>query len=163
MRAEENVVVTVKEDSSTNTYHVEGVFDVTASKKQAWKVLTDYNHLASFVSTIQASQVLYREKDYLLLKQEMSGRYFIFSKKIHLVLRVFERPMKQITFEDTLLKDFEFYVGQWEIQQKKKGCRVEYQLKAKTHFGTPHSIQKSIFQRDIKKMMEQVAARILSP
>ena len=78
-------------------------------------------------------------------------------------MRVFEKPMKQIMFEDTLLKDFEFYIGQWEIKQEKERYRIEYQLRAKTSFGTPHSIQKAVFQRDIKKMMEQVAAKILTP
>jgi hypothetical protein len=46
--ADDAIHVTAKKDGQTIT--VDAVFDVAATQRQAWDVLTDFNHMPNFVA-----------------------------------------------------------------------------------------------------------------
>src|SRR5450631_954317 len=62
------------EDLSHGTYRLEGHIHVAATPYDAWKVLTDYEHMSSFVSSLRKSAVQDSTTDRLLLEQEALGK-----------------------------------------------------------------------------------------
>src|SRR6266699_1742851 len=55
-------------------YRVVGTFRVNASSQVAWSVLTDYDNLSSFVSSMRSSSAARPEAGRLLVTQEAVGR-----------------------------------------------------------------------------------------
>src|SRR3954465_12745292 len=103
------------DDLGHGTYRLEGHIKVAGPPYDAWRVLTDYEHISKFVSSLRKSTVKDSTTDRVLLEQEALGKEFVFSKKIRVVLQVTEIPYKRIMFEDVSHEDFAFYEGSWEI------------------------------------------------
>ena len=78
------------ETNASGVYVVEGAFDVTAPRSMAWDVLTDYDGIDNFVSSMQRSVVRERHPDHVIVEQDGVGKLFVFSKRIHVVLEVRE-------------------------------------------------------------------------
>src|SRR5581483_933228 len=73
-------------DLGNGGYTVRGAFDVDAPPSLVWAVLSDYARIGDFVSSVRKSIVLERHPDYAIIEQEGSGKVFIFSKQVHVVL-----------------------------------------------------------------------------
>ena len=58
-----------------------------------WRVLTDYEHISKFVSSLRKSTVKESTTDRLLLEQEALGKEFVFSKRIRVLLQRFEKEV----------------------------------------------------------------------
>ncbi|MBI3292650.1 MAG: hypothetical protein HYZ73_07585 [Elusimicrobia bacterium] len=69
-------------DVNHGAYRLEGHFVVEAPRHVVWEVLTDYDHIREFVSSIRTSQVKQRDKDWLLLEQDAVGRVLFFWTEI---------------------------------------------------------------------------------
>jgi len=139
-------------------------FYVKADTQTAWKVLSDYENIPKFVSTMKKSHIEKRCEDNLLLTQEAEGGFLFITKKVHVLLKVHEIPGKSIFFEDVSLKDFCFYQGSWNIQPcGQGGVSVVYALEAKKNFDAPFAgdymnggvkdlitaVQKEIYKRQM--------------
>jgi ribosome-associated toxin RatA of RatAB toxin-antitoxin module len=141
-------------------YRLEGGFYVEVSCQTVWEVLTDYDRIDEFVSSMKASAVKEVKEGRILLEQVAFGRVLIFSKEIHVLLEVHEEPMSRIAFEDVLHKDFKFYAGSWALEEISDGCRVRYQLQATPDFSAPNFIVKEIFMETAKNLLEEVRLEI---
>lgn len=62
-------------------YQIEGILKVAATPHRAWAVLTDYDHMSTFLSSMTHSKVLKRNGHELLLEQSAVGSVLIFKKK----------------------------------------------------------------------------------
>ena len=98
-------------------FEVEGQCTADASGAEAWDVLTDYNGIDRFVSSMRESRVSGHIDHDVLVEQVAVGRLFLFSRRLHTVLRVHEEPVKEIRFEDVLGRDFARYRGDWRIER----------------------------------------------
>ena len=67
---------------------VEAAFDVNVPTPLAWEVLTDYEGIGRFVSSIRQSTIKKREVGRVLLEQHGVGRAWIVSLPMHVVLDV---------------------------------------------------------------------------
>src|SRR5262245_29342018 len=75
-----NAPVTVDvENGAGKTYVVDAAFDVNVPASLAWEVLTDYEGIGRFVSSIRQSTVKRREAGRVLLEQHGVGRAWIVS------------------------------------------------------------------------------------
>lgn len=149
------------EEPSRGVYSLEGFFSVDASSATAWSVLTDYDGIAGFVSSMRRSRVLERRADGVLVEQEAYGRIFLFSRRVRVLLRVRERPLEEIAFEDISREDFDFYAGSWSIEGAGPSLRVLYRLEAKRRFAAPEFIARGMFRRNAQALLDQVRAEIL--
>jgi hypothetical protein len=68
------------------SYIVTAQFDVNADPETAWQVLTDYEGIARFVSSIRDSTIKAREPGRVLLEQRGVGRAWIVSLPMHVIL-----------------------------------------------------------------------------
>jgi hypothetical protein len=149
------------EDLSHGTYRLEGHIHVGATPYDAWKVLTDYEHMSSFVSSLRKSAVQDSTTDRLLLEQEALGKEFFITKKIRVLLQVTEVPYKKIIFEDVSHKDFAFYEGKWEILAAPEGLDIAYRLNCKRLFMVPDFIAKNALKKSAEGLLSEVRQEIL--
>ena len=118
------------EHGADKTYVVDAAFDVNVPASLAWEVLTDYEGIGRFVSSIRQSTIQRREAGRVLLEQHGVGRAWIVSLPMHVVLDVREHDQRMLVFRDVCGKSFTTYEGTWELTTIGGGTRVTYRLTA---------------------------------
>lgn len=158
--AEDKARIAVDEKEG-GIYEVHGAFEIEALRQTAWAVLTDYEGIDDFVSSVLRSVVRERHPDHVILEQEGVGRVFIFSKRIHVVLEVREESERSIVFHDVCGRSFEVYSGRWETEEVEKGLlRVTYELRAKPAFKKPNFLMKKTLRENAAKLLNEVRDEI---
>jgi hypothetical protein len=148
-------------DLGQGGYNVSGMFDVEAPSSLAWAVLSDYERIGDFVSSVRRSSVLERGPDYAVVEQEGSGKVFVFSKRVRVTLRVTEKPPRTIAFRDVSGMDFSAYDGQWDISEKDGVTHVGYMLNATLRSRKPAFLVRGGMQGSARELLEQVRTEIL--
>jgi len=141
-------------------YSVQAKFTTCASRRIVWAVLTDYQNLHTFVSTMDKSSIQYRNGNSILVEQQFSARYLIFKKTFQVRLQVTEDPYRTINFQDILKKNFDFYKGSWQIEEDGGGTHISYSLEFVPNFSAPDSIQTSQSIQSVEKLIRQVGTEI---
>ncbi len=146
---------------SQGTYFVVGRFFINAPRAVIWEVLTDYDAIHEFVSSIRKSRVKEQHQGYLLIEQESKGKFFIFSRNINIVLEVREEPLRKIWMKEVSQKDFDLYEGSWAIEEAESGLNVIYSLKSQPSFWVPGFIVKSSMRKNIRTSLKEIKSEIL--
>ena len=143
-------------------YAISSIFWVQGPVSLIWGVLTDYEHLVYIVPSLRTSEVVQRDQNYLLLKQEGIARVLgVFHFSAQVLLKVQTEPKERIVFEDTAHKSFVFYKGEWKLSPASGGgVWVEYALKAKPIAEAPSFITKGAFLRTAQQLLDSVQAEI---
>ena len=141
-------------------YRIEGSFRVDAPPPVVWAVLTDYDNLSSFVSSMKSSSAARPESGRLVVTQEAVGRAGPFSRTLHVVLDVTEDPPSRIEFHDVSGASFHSYVGAWAIDADGAGARVTYTLKARPR-SSPPLFGRSILASNARGLLAQVRLEML--
>jgi hypothetical protein len=128
--------------------------------KESWSVLTDYDNLSSFVSSMRSSSAARPESGRLLVTQEAVGRAGPFSRTLHVVLDVTEEPPDRIEFHDVCRASFQSYAGAWAIESDGAGARVTYALEARPR-SSPPFFARSILASNARGLLEQVRLEML--
>lgn len=152
------VVVTVTRASEG--LEIVGRCRVVAPAAVAWGVLTDYDGIDRFVSSMRESRIVARENDHLLVEQIAVGRVFLFHRELHVLLWVEEDSASTIRFTDTLHRDFDSYDGTWRIEPMGPEVEIEYRLLARPSRGVPDLIGRGIFRGTVRQLLSEVAAEI---
>jgi ribosome-associated toxin RatA of RatAB toxin-antitoxin module len=152
--------VTVQVSRGPSGLHVEGRCVVQAPAAVAWQVLTDYDGIDGFVSSMKESRVTGRGVDHVLVEQVAVGRLFLFSRRFRATLFVEETPPTRITFEDVLGTDFESYRGEWRIEEQAGRVTIVYQVGAKPSRSVPDFIARGVFGRTARELLSQVRDEI---
>lgn len=105
-----NTPINVDGDRGADKAYV--VDDVNVPAPIAWEVLTVYEGIGLFVSSIRHSTIKEREPRRELLEQHGVGRAWIISLPMHVVLDVREHAQRVLAFRDVCGKSFSTYVKQ---------------------------------------------------
>ena len=140
---------------------MEGRFFVTAPLEVIWEVLTDYDAIHGFVASLEHSRVKEQHDGFLLIEQEANGRFFIFTRKIYILLEVIEEPPLKIWMKEVSKKDFDLYEASWEIEQADSGLNVIYSLNSKPSFWVPSFIVKSRMRKNISASLKEIRSEII--
>jgi ribosome-associated toxin RatA of RatAB toxin-antitoxin module len=149
--------VTVNE--SAGVYQVAASFSVNEQPAVAIGVLTDFERIPKFMPDMKTSSVLERTDAGALVEQEAIARFMMFSKRLHLKLRVNERD-GTIRFRDECGKSFARYEGSWNVAVKDGRTAIEYQLSATPTFDVPAFVLTRLLKRDAIQMIERLQAEI---
>lgn len=139
---------------------VEGRFPTQASVQTVWSVLTDYDSIERFVSSIRDSRMTRRADDSVFVEQQAVGRLLLFSRRLSASLRIVEVPRRRIEFEDLLHKDFRTYRGEWRIEESATGTTVIYRLEADPSFPIPDFVARGLFRGTARELLSQVRSEI---
>jgi ribosome-associated toxin RatA of RatAB toxin-antitoxin module len=113
-------------------------FFVDADPSVAWKVLSDYECIPQFVSSMKKSHIEERKDGDIYLCQEAEAGFLFITKRVHVLLKVHEVPGQSISFQDVSQKDFYFYQGSWNIDPGPQGgVTITYHLQAQKNFDAP--------------------------
>ena len=140
---------------------MEGSLTVAATREMVRGVLTDYDRIGRFVSSIRTSRVLERHPDHLLLEQVASGGVLFFRRRTSVLLVIYEEPLRSIWFQDTSGKDFVSYAGAWRIEPQPRDVRVEYRLEAAPRFYIPGFLARGIFRKSAERLLDEVRLEIM--
>jgi len=142
-------------------YLLEGCFMVQADPDTAWQVLSDYDHIPSFVHDMKFSRIEQRWGNDLVLRQEAEGGFLFFTQKVRILLSVHEQPGRSIVFEDSSHQDFYFYQGSWKIQPEAGGfVEVTYTLDADQKFSAPAFLASDAVHGGAQNLLVAVRDRI---
>ena len=141
---------------------VDAAFDVNVPAPIAWQVLTDYEGIGLFVSSIRLSTIKEREPGRVLLEQHGVGRAWIISLPMHVVLDVREHDQRVLAFRDVCGKSFSTYEGAWELLAIPGGTRVSYRLKADPTGRQPAMLAKSAIRGSVKQLLDEVRAEMVT-
>ena len=140
---------------------VQGSFHAAVADTLAWNVLADYDHISQFVSSVRSSRVEHRDHDEVLLRQDAVGGFFLFHRRVQVLLKIHEKHGSRISFRDVLGKDFHEYVGEWHITAGSTGTLVNYELKAEPKTPMPRSFCRGMLKRVAQDLLEQVRTEML--
>jgi ribosome-associated toxin RatA of RatAB toxin-antitoxin module len=150
--------VTVTE--SAGVYQVTARFSVPEAQAIAIAVLTDYERIPKFMPDVQTSTVLERSEAGALIEQEAVARFLMFSKRVHLLLRIDHRD-GTIRFRDECGRSFARYEGLWTITNANGRTAIEYQLGAKPRFEVPGFVLARLLKRDAFQMIALLQGEIM--
>jgi hypothetical protein len=153
--------ITVAVTKEGRGYVVEGRCSTQVTKLAAWNVLTDYDAIDGFVSSMRESRVIERADSHLLVEQTAVGRVFLFSRRMTVVLFVHEDPAGVIAFEDVLRRDFTSYRGEWRIEEHGDRREILYRVTAVPAFRVPDLIARGLFGRTVRDLLSQVEAEMV--
>jgi carbon monoxide dehydrogenase subunit G len=152
--------VTVREEKGV--YTVSARFEVAQPPSVALAVLTDYEQIPRFMPDVEASVVRERGAGGVVVEQEAVARLMMFSKRLHLVLEIEERP-DALIFNDRCGLSFVRYEGAWRLSQHDGHTTITYELAAEPSFDVPAFVLKRLLRRDSGRMIEglqrEIAAR----
>jgi hypothetical protein len=149
-------------DDAKEGCRVRGVFDTPATLAPiVWDVLTDYDHIGTFVRSMRASRVEKRDSKGILVRQDAVGGVFLFRRRVQVLLDVHEEPGRRIAFRDVLGKDFREYVGEWRIAADSTGTHVTYQLQAEPKMPMPRSVCRGMLKHVARDLLQEVRDEIL--
>ena len=150
------------ERAGDQAYVVDAAFDVNVPAPLAWEVLTDYEGIGRFVSSIRQSTIKKREAGRVVLEQHGVGRAWIISLPMHVVLDVREQDQRVLAFRDVCGKSFTTYEGTWALSTTAGGTRVTYRLKADPNGRQPAMLARSAIRGSVKKLLDEVRQEILA-
>jgi carbon monoxide dehydrogenase subunit G len=146
--------------SGAGGIEVEGHFRVHAAPAVAWSVLTNYDSIQNFVSSVQESRITERGDGYVLVEQVAVGKLLFFTRRLRTVLKVQEEPPGLIRFEDVLHKDFEHYRGEWRIEERDSATVVTYHVEARPLASMPEFVARGMFQRTVRQLLTELEKEI---
>lgn len=144
-------------------YRIAASGDVAAAPALAWRILTDYDHLAEVVPDLKSARVLARDGDKVIVEQVGAARFLFFSRDIRLVVQVHEQAPHKI--DVSLVEgDMKVYRSSWElVPLESGGTRVIYRAAIEPAFYVPQAIGTNLVRQDIARMMTAVLKRIEQP
>src|SRR5215831_4060025 len=140
---------------------VRGTFRAPVSQSIAWEVLTDYDHIDKFVSSMRESRVERRTKDSLLVRQDAISSFFIVHHRVQVLLDVQENPTSRIAFHDVLRKDFRTYTGGWQVATDSTQTMVTYELTAEPSISVPRRVCRGMLRGVARDLLSQVRAEMM--
>lgn len=113
----------------------------------AWAVLTDFDHMGSFVPNLTSSQVLERSDDLLKVAQKGVARYGFFSANFESVREVSLSPQREIRAHNVggNVKRMESVM---QLQAEGSGTRLHYHAEVMPGFWFPPLIGPALVRHE---------------
>lgn len=149
----------VEVSEAGGVYQVSAAFAVAEPPQSVMAVLSDFERIPKFVPGMEISRVVERHGDDLVVEQQATSRFMMFSKRVHLLLDV-HRSDESLRFRDKCGQSFSIYDGAWALSQHDALTVVDYSLRAKPTFDVPAFVLKRLLKRDSIDLIERIKAEI---
>ena len=132
-----------------------------------WKILTNYDELSEFIPNLSKSDVVFRNKNEVHLKQVGSQDFFGFKFSAEVLLKLIEDRSKGILKFNLMKGDFRRFEGSWNLRElpNKKHTLLLYELTVQGCIGMPVSLIEQRLRKDLKANLlavEQAALKLKS-
>ena len=123
-------------DRNGSSFAVHAMATVAAPISTVWEVLTDYDHLASFIPGLSRSAVQAREANRVVVEQKGEARFLVFSYPIEVRLEVLESPTDSIVSR-AIGGNLKRMQGRYELRNAAGGIQLRYSGALEPDFGLP--------------------------
>lgn len=89
--------VEIRTDGQGESITVTASAEMRVDPLTAWKVITDYDHLAEFIPYMRSSRVLERDADRFMIEQTGEFSFLVFRQPVQAKLAVVESPQRRVT------------------------------------------------------------------
>ena len=126
----------------------------------AWAVLTDYDHMASFISILTASRIVERrDRDTLHVMQAGRTTVAFMSFGFEAVREVELVSMREIR-SSLVSGDFKAYASTTSISRVPSGTRIVHQGEYVPKKGLPRMIGPAVIERETRRQYQEFVAEI---
>lgn len=132
---------------------------VSASAQQVWSVMTDYEHMASFMSNVKTSSVLRREGNVLEVAQAGSTKVAFLTFSFAAVRSVELLPMREIR-SHLINGDFRSYESTTRLVEDSSGTRIVHHGEYAPTTWLPPVIGPAIIESQTRKQYREFLAEI---
>jgi carbon monoxide dehydrogenase subunit G len=125
----------------------------------AWRWLTDYDNLPSFIPGLTASAVLLREANRAMLEQKGEARFLIFTFPIEMRLEVLESPHAWITAR-AVGGNLRRMNGRYDLQPSGSGVLLRYTGELEPAFDLPPLVGTLALRSMVEEQFSAMVAEI---
>ncbi|MBI4348311.1 MAG: SRPBCC family protein [Elusimicrobia bacterium] len=140
---------------------VEAEFSVAVPPAVAWEVLTDYNELPRFITSLRESRVVRRWAGGCLVRQAARLEWWMLRRTVSVTLRVSERPKEELSFEDAAKGDVARYAGSWRLFAGQESVRVRYRLEVRPKDWVPGFVARQAVAAQARQALEEVRREMI--
>ena len=137
----------VRVQSSGASFTVDVTMYTTAPPTLAWAVLTDFDHMGSFVPNLASSQVLERSDTLLKVAQKGVARYGIFSASFESIREISLSPQREI-WAHNIGGNVKSLDSVMQLQAEGAGTRLHYHAEVIPGFWFPPLIGPSLVRHE---------------
>lgn len=135
-------------------------FGVAATRAQVWDVLTDFDHMAGFISNLAASRVISREGAILQVSQNGAARRGVLSFPFEVLREIRLQPMNRI--ESHLLQgSMKKQEGLTELSGDGAETRVVFHGESVPGVWMPPLVTKGFIEKELREQFEELRGEIL--
>jgi ribosome-associated toxin RatA of RatAB toxin-antitoxin module len=151
--------VTVHASRSGDVLQVEASAEFDGSLDNAWQVLTDYGRLAEFVPDLQASRVISRDRNAVVVEQKGEARLLFFSYPIDVRLAITEKPREQIVSQ-AIAGNFREMRSTYALEARQGRLFLHYSGRLEPDFYVPPLIGTYLLRRNVESMFRALVDEI---
>jgi len=133
---------------------------VAVEPRQAWAVLTDYDHMAGYLSMLKASAVVKREGNSLHVEQTGEARRAFLHFSFHTVRAVELVPDREIR-SHLISGDFKSYAFTTQLKENGAQTLIVHHGEYIPHTWVPPGIGPSMIKAETTKQYEELIAEML--
>lgn len=156
--ADSDIAVRVEVDGEIVRVDVEAT--VAATPKEVWEVLTDFEHLPSFVSNITSSKVLSRNGNVVRVAQKGKTHFgplaFEFQSERELTLVPYEK------FDSLMLSgNMKRFRGTTRLESAEGKTRIRYHSEAVPDTALPLGLGRSLIEAETREHYTEIRREVL--
>jgi len=149
----------VKVERHGETIVVDVETSAAGAPRDAWAVLTDYDHMASFVSNLTESRIVERRADPLEVMQAGRTRVGFMSFGFRAVRAVQLVPMQEIR-SSLVSGDFKAYTSTTSVTPTPSGTRIRHHGEYVPKSWLPPMIGPAVIERETRKQYQELVTEI---
>ena len=127
----------------------------------AWEVLTDFDHMASFVPNLEESRVLNRDAQGATIAQKGRIRYGILSFAFESERRVEFHPQEGLLLARALSGTARHMASTLRLQAEGPGTRLDYRVEMSPGRWVPSTLGKSGMRHEMAEQFSAIAVEML--
>ncbi len=134
--------------------------DLPVDPAIAWKVLTDYDHYADFITGLVESHVVSRSPEGLVVEQKGDIGVLFFRQSAYTRMLVTEQPPTAVVSRG-LEGSFRDLTGRYELQPAGSGVRLTYSGSFVPDFFLPPLVGMAIVHHTLERNFSELAGEIV--
>ena len=155
---ERYIDVTVQVDG--DAVRVDVGFTVRATQQEVWATMTDFDHLAEFISNLTASRVLSRSDDAVIVAQKGKASAGLLSFEFDSVREVHLKPFEHIRSR-MLSGNMKHFEGNTHLGAEGDLTRVSYHSDAVSTVWIPPLIGRGFIESEVREQFAEMRREIL--
>jgi hypothetical protein len=150
----------IEADGRGETISVTATAEMLVDPHTAWKVITDYDHLAEFIPSMRSSRVVRRDADRVLIEQSGEFSFLFFRQPVEAKLAVVESPERWVAARAVggNLREMD---GRYTLEILPSGAvRLSYSGRLVPDFAIPPVIGKMVVRNVVANQFDAMVREI---